>query len=64
MFAWGLGDNFVLANGKEMDGNEYVPRKVNPKFFKEERPVLFALGSQHVMFTLQEKEFRIYLDSL
>jgi alpha-tubulin suppressor-like RCC1 family protein len=45
VFAWGMGDNYVLANGKEMDGNEWVPRKVNPKFFKEETPVLFALGS-------------------
>lgn len=35
VYAWGSGENFVLGNGKEMDGDELVPRQINSKFFKE-----------------------------
>ena len=41
----------MLGNGKEMDGNEYIPRKISPLFFKEKYPEIIALGSQHVVFT-------------
>jgi hypothetical protein len=30
-----MGDNFVLGNLKEMDGNEFKPFLIPSKFFKE-----------------------------
>ena len=47
MYAWGMGDNYVL--GTRDDENEFEPKLVHPKQFMENRVRQVGTGVQHVV---------------
>jgi len=42
-----MGENYVLGN--RQDDNEFVPYKLDPRMFEENKVVMMALGTQHAV---------------
>lgn len=47
VYSWGMGENYVLGNRE--DNNEFVPFKLHPKMFKEQKLQQIACGLNHVV---------------
>lgn len=47
VYSWGMGENYVLGNRD--DNNEFLPYKIDPRMFEENKVVMYACGTQHAV---------------
>lgn len=47
VYSWGMGENYVLGNRE--DDNEFVPYKLDPRMFENNKAVMIGCGTMHTV---------------